>query len=703
MNGGCYGISIVVPTWNGARRLPRLLDSLAAQSADHGSFEVIFILNGSLDDSESVIRRFSDCNPQIETRIYFLADAGAGIARNIGLAVARRSHITFIDDDDYIQSAFIESSLQLCEGRKIGLLPIVNERDGVLSDTTSLAARIRSLRGTTLPLTSVPWTLGFNACKIVPTEIARRYRYVPSLKSGEDVAYFANLLRHPGLEIAVSSSGRESGYVRVHRENSISRRDDSFSFCVEERLDVIKALRSIPLRGAYADARESLVQAQFGFVERYLRLRPDDIERAIDCACERGIRGLSWRAAWGNAKAKRLVISFCFPPYADPAANVAAKRLAARREIVDVISADMSAVRSTDETSEEIANPWINSHTEISVYPAFSAWPLISEFASAALREALSHEYESVYSRAMWSGSHVAAALFKIRRPSVHWEAEFSDPMRFDATGAVREGEITPGGVTDELRQIISSSPWPRLPVTSHFELTEGATLIAADEVIFSNMNQQALVLAQYPESFRRMVEEKASVVPQPTPSRELYRFCEVDIELVPGVVNVAYFGNFYHNRGLGTLLEAVAELPAHGGREFALHIFTGNASHIYEAESDAVGGMRVVVHRPLPYLEFLNATSKFDVLLVVDALTSGTVFEVNPFLPSKYSDYVGSGAPVWAMYEEGSPLSLVEATYRSRLDNVEETTRVLSQLQDGLRRNLGLANESLSNSQKGY
>lgn len=702
MNGGSHGISVVVPTWNGARKLPRFLDSLAAQSADPGLFEVIFILNGLPDDSESVIRRFTDFNPQIETRTYFLADAGAGIARNVGLAVARRSHITFVDDDDYIEPAFIESALQLCEGRKIGLMPIVDEIDGVLSENTSLGARIRSLRGTNVPLASVPWVLGFNACKIVPAEVARRYRYVPSLKSGEDVAYFANLLRHRGLEVAVSSSGRGSAYVRVHSKNSVSRQNDSFSFCVEERLDVIKALREIPLQGSSADARESLVRAQFGFVERYLRSQPDEIERAIDCAFERGIRGLPWREARGNTKPNRLAISFCFPPYADPAANVAAKRLAARRQLVDVISADMSAVRSIDSTSEEIANPWIASHTEIPVYPAFASWPLISKFASATLKKAMTREYESLYSRAMWSGSHVAAALLKLRRPAVHWEAEFSDPMRFDATGAERNGEITPGRVTDELRQIITSSSWPDLPITSHFELTEVATLIAADEVIFSNTNQQALVLAHYPNSFRQMVEEKATVIPQPTPSKALYRFCEVDMDLAANAISIAYFGNFYQNRGLGTLLEALEKCPTDGGLGFALHVFTSNPGDITEAKSKAASNVQIVAHNPLPYLEFLNAASKFDVLLVVDAATSGTVFEVNPFLPSKYADYVGSGSAVWAMYEEGSPLSFADVSYRSRLNDIEDTTRVLSEIRSASRHDIGHTNHTLTNTRKG-
>lgn len=69
------------------------------------------------------------------------------------------------------------------------------------------------------------------------------------------------------------------------------------------------------------------------------------------------------------------------------------------------------------------------------------------------------------------------------------------------------------------------------------------------------------------------------------------------------------------------------------------------------------------------------------DVLLVNDAVTppGGTV---NPFLPSKWSDYRGSSTPVWAIVEEGSSLSRMEGIrFRSPVEHLSALQQVLAEL----------------------
>ena len=64
-----------------------------------------------------------------------------------------------------------------------------------------------------------------------------------------------------------------------------------------------------------------------------------------------------------------------------------------------------------------------------------------------------------------------------------------------------------------------------------------------------------------------------------------------------------------------------------------------------------------VVVNKILHYFDFLAVSRKFDALVVNDAQTK-TFKWINPYLPSKLSDYKGSGSPIWALFEEGSELS---------------------------------------------
>ncbi|MFL0425810.1 hypothetical protein ACH0AC_08525 [Micrococcus luteus] len=84
-----------------------------------------------------------------------------------------------------------------------------------------------------------------------------------------------------------------------------------------------------------------------------------------------------------------------------------------------------------------------------------------------------------------------------------------------------------------------------------------------------------------------------------------------------------------------------------------------------------------VSFHPSLPFLEFLAATDAFDLLVVRDAATSGH-HAVNPYLPSKWSDYSGSSAATWAIVEEGSSMWVMGPALQSPLDDVAAAREIL-------------------------
>ena len=666
------GVSVIVPTHRGRHRLPRLLDSLNAQTLSAEQWEIIFVLNGEDDGSGELLAGWISAS-EVEARIIVVPRAGASCARNAGLANARRATITFVDDDDWLQPRYLEVGLHHSGRERVVLLPMKNEEADKRSTENTIEARRALLAGSHAMLYTNPWGLGFNACKFAPAQMLRRHRYKQSLRSGEDVAFFAELLRYDHLQLAVPAEVDDAAYVRVLRPESISRQTDTFDFSVHQRLEVIAALQHIRVSSRAATARESLERAQFRFVTDYLRHQPDALPNAADLALELGVSGLPW-SELHTGKTDTLVVSYCFPPFADPAANVTAKVIAQRREPVDVISADMSPVRHTDSSTAMLVDPWVHKQTTIEGYPSFASWPQITHFATKATR-AVKHEYETLYTRALWSGSHVAGCLLKLKYPSMFWEAEFSDPLRFDATGALREGVITRGKITSRLQRVLSQAGWGELPVESHFVLTEAATLLLADRVVFSNENQAQVMFGAYPPAFQAAVKDKVVVRPQPTPPPGAYFARPVALNLDPAKINIGYFGNFYSNRGLGDYEAAMQNVPPGVAERTVLHIFSSAPTpQIHPA-------VETVTHPPLDYLEFLNALSQFDVLVVVDVDTSATSYDINPFLPSKYSDYAGCGVPVWAMTEPGSPLDAVEVAYRSRLGSVPEAVEVIARI----------------------
>ncbi|WP_070464434.1 glycosyltransferase [Corynebacterium sp. HMSC29G08] len=680
MNSSFPSISVIVASYRGVERLPRLLESLDAQTLDRNEWEVLFVCNGLDDGTVRLLEEWQEDSTVI-TRVLSTPDTGAGLARNLGLAASRGRFITFVDDDDWIEPHYLEVGLRHSSDNSVVLLEIKDETDGELDEANALNVRRRLLEGTNVPLASTAWVLGFNACKLVPAGVMKCWRYKEALTSGEDVAFFANLLRYPGLTLEIPKNEDAAAYVRTIRADSVSRPARGFDFNVAQRLDVIASLQDIPVPEDALAARKSLESSQFQFVTDWLRDHEGDVSAAAKHGLSVGAADLDWKRAHSQ-KARRLVFSYCFPPFADPAANVVAKRIAQREEVVDVISGDMSAVRAVDPSTSLLVDPWIQNHYVVSGYPSFSSWPAIAAFGRKAAKRAAQGDYATVYSRALWSGSHVAGALYKIKKPHVTWEAEFSDPMRWGVRGEPRLGGPASGRIARRLRKSIEAAGWGaelRNSVDDHFALTELVTLCLADEVIFTNRNQLEVILGPYSAEFAEAVRAKATIQPQPLPPQEAYIAKVRDLGLALEKLNLAYFGNFYANRGLSDFAEAVNALPQDMYSKIVLHVFAAEANDPVLQQLVETGN--AVVHNALNYLEFLAACKQFDILVVVDAATRGTGYPVNPFLPSKLSDYLGAGTPIWAMVEPGSTLAETSVDFVSELGNSRDAAQQLVQM----------------------
>ncbi len=85
-------VSVVIPTFNRAGSLARLLEALDTSAAPEGGLEVVIVDDGSSDDTSRVAARFG-------ARVLQQTNAGAAAARDRGWRAARGEIIVFIDDD----------------------------------------------------------------------------------------------------------------------------------------------------------------------------------------------------------------------------------------------------------------------------------------------------------------------------------------------------------------------------------------------------------------------------------------------------------------------------------------------------------------------------------------------------------------------------------------------------------------------------
>lgn len=92
-------ISVVVPLYNEAESLPELEAWIARVMADNNfTYEIIFVNDGSSDDSWEVIRHLSEANPNVHG-VCFRRNYGKSPALNTGFARARGSVVITMDAD----------------------------------------------------------------------------------------------------------------------------------------------------------------------------------------------------------------------------------------------------------------------------------------------------------------------------------------------------------------------------------------------------------------------------------------------------------------------------------------------------------------------------------------------------------------------------------------------------------------------------
>lgn len=684
------GISVIIATYDGADRIGTVLESLANQTLDSRRYEVVCVVNGEDNGTTDVITKFQKIYPNLNLRKFWLQKGSAGGARNLGLDLARYSRITFVDDDDDVEFSFLETALASSTGTNIVLSPIINiSPDGIVDADNTLNQRVHKLRGQTVPLSDVPWALGFNACKLFPRNYARRARYNPELSSGEDLVYFAELLKYPEIKVTIPQNLDSAAYLRYTRDQSVSRRELSFNFAVEQRIECIKSLENIEVAPdtPRASALYQLKSAQAGFIGRYLKANRDDKEKVFSAIEKSGVKEFPWKMVQVD-QAKDLAFVYCFAPFSDTSAVVAAKAIVERGRVTDIITNDMSKVRHYDYAVSALADRWIADREIIKSPPSFAGWDPICDFAEKAMtvaekKHAINGCYENIYSRALWVGSHVAAAMFKNRHWNVKWTAEFSDPLRRDAEGKERPGTLTDNATSEYLKSCIAARGFGHLTINTLFDLVELVTMVTADELIFTNQNQMDYMLSLYEDkALTQLVEHKATVRHHPTPPDYAYGLVETSYRVPKNVVNIAYFGSFYSNRGIGDVLQALLNSSENVRNKLRLHIFSNKPQEVEDNVRTLGLGPNVYSNPYLSYMEFLTATKLFDVLLVNDVKRDVNM-PVNPFLPSKYSDYLGSGKKLLALVDEGSPLSQINLDYKVSVGNIPQLIKILQEISD--------------------
>jgi serine acetyltransferase/GT2 family glycosyltransferase len=106
--GSGLWVSVVIATYNRQDLLRRLLEQLDDQTLDAARYEVIAVDDGSKEDTQKAL---ADLRTSYARRIERQANAGAAVARQRGVDLARGTVIVIVDDDMQVKSTFLEAHL----------------------------------------------------------------------------------------------------------------------------------------------------------------------------------------------------------------------------------------------------------------------------------------------------------------------------------------------------------------------------------------------------------------------------------------------------------------------------------------------------------------------------------------------------------------------------------------------------------------
>ncbi|QIZ05618.1 glycosyltransferase [Priestia megaterium] len=681
------GISVIIPTYKGEKVIMKVLDSLYNQTLKKELFDVIIIINGEKDSTESLVNDFINKNQIQNITLLYSSKASASSSRNVGIQHAEREYTVFLDDDDYVSSNFLEEMLNLAQPDTSVVTQIVNiDEQGNADHSNAINKQIiNAEKNPENTLATLNMVATINACKLVPTRCLKEIQYDVNLRSGEDVVFFTELFVKNDLKFNVIPINKQAIYFRVLRNNSVSRQEMTFDFFVSQRLAVIKCLDQLISQTTDVNKKTFIKQkinAQTTFINRYLKENLTDREKAVN---EIKMQNLSYMpySIVNRGLADKLIIAYCFPPYVDTSGNVMAKRIRDMKEVVDVVYNKMDKVREKDLKLNYLIDDLIEERIEIPTYPSFSNWKAIDDFCNHGMEKIdKSKKYKEVYSRAMWPGSHFLAYQYKMLNPKVKWVAEFSDPILLDIHGKKRESKIEDANFIKKANKLIGKKHKLQ-PVndTNLFFWCEYLPYLFADELIFTNEHQLKYMLESFPiKGARKIIKRKAKISPQPTLPKEFYYLKESNYSLDQDKANIAYFGTFYQTRNLDDLFAGLEKVNDELRKHINLHIFTANPAPLLEELKGSKLEENVKVNPYASYYEFLNLTTSFDCLVVNDAKTKDSK-PINPYLPSKLSDYIGSDTNIWGIYEENSILSHHELPYKSELGNIEQAALVFEQI----------------------
>lgn len=138
-------ISLVIPVYNVAAYLPEFLSSLEKQEFPITEIDIVFVDDGSPDDSATLIQQWID-RVGVPATLVRKANGGLSSARNAGLDVATGRWVSFPDPDDVLAADYLKVIAEFITSSSSAEVQLIAANLLILDDETGLVTNSHPLR-----------------------------------------------------------------------------------------------------------------------------------------------------------------------------------------------------------------------------------------------------------------------------------------------------------------------------------------------------------------------------------------------------------------------------------------------------------------------------------------------------------------------------------------------------------------------------
>lgn len=370
---------------------------------------------------------------------------------------------------------------------------------------------------------------------------------------------------------------------------------------------------------------------------------------------------------------KVLALIYTFYPNVDTSGNVFAKRLCSEIQRPTIVVTNRYISNPPlDESLSALISPYLFKRIEIDSPFTYRNWEHFEKYidgAIAAYRKEILNgtEIDTIYSRSMSVVTHLAAYKLKKKYPHLKWIAEFSDPIIKDVDGTERK-TIIPNSWIQESNLTKNLEPFD--DNRNLFFVSELLVYLFSDEIVFTNSHQKKFMYSyllektldlNLRETFISSVDRKSIVKSHPILNEKYYNLSLYKEIIDHDLINIGYFGNVNFNRDFNRVFESWLELDSNKKSKIRLYIYSNMRKDIILKKVPKELCKYIYVKPSLNYIDYLGILNSFNYLLSIDTRVND-IFGINPFLPSKLSDYLGSGSKILALVDKNSPISNINS-----------------------------------------